>query len=115
MNYLARIFTWSGPLRGYEEYYCRFLRSRHHSFDVSGLPTQPEKGLDLAPIFVQLSLVNKPVQRMSTDPIKPPEASEESPREIWDYLGITKEHLVILGAPGSGKTTQFQQVAIELT
>ena len=115
---VMRILSWTGHFTkrmGYKRYYCRLLLSRHRSFDVSGLPTQPEKGLDLAPIFIQLCLVNKPVQRTSSDPIKPPEAFHEGPQEIWDYLRTTEEHLVVLGAPGSGKTTLLQHMTVELT
>ncbi len=116
-NLVTRLIAWGGNFFqtvGYKQRYRRSLLRAYRDFDVKGVPTQLEHGLELVSIFVEPLLVNKPVQRTSTDPTKPPDATQEGPKEIWDYLTTTKEHLVILGAPGSGKTTLLLHVVVVL-
>src|SRR6266446_6468381 len=76
----SHVITQRGGLiyrAGYKGRYLRYLSKRHDSLDVSGLPTQLEQGLELLPVFVELCLVNKPVQRTTADPIKPPETLQD--------------------------------------
>ena len=111
------IMPWRGGIirrAGYKRRYLRYLSKMHDYLDVSGLPRQLGQGLELMAVFIELSLVNKPVQQTTADPIKPPETLQDGRKEIWDYLSMTRKHLVILGAPGSGKTTLLRYVTVSL-
>ena len=99
---------------GYKRRYFRYLSTRFDNLDVSGLPRGLKQSLDLLPVFVELSLSNKPAHHATSDPIKPPETLLYGRKDIWDYLIKSGKHLVILGAPGSGKTTLLKYVAISL-
>lgn len=101
--------------RAYERRYRPRMIRECDVLDTTGLPAKPGRKFQLTNVFVEPYLVNKPIQRTSTDLLKPPDLTQSEPQTIWDYLEKTKEHLVILGVPGSGKTTLLRHVASEFS
>ena len=109
----ARLFS------GYRRYYLQHaIEFEHRNFDVKGLSTQNTYTLELEQVFVDLSLVPMAPHQASGDPIKsPPQALQSGRHSIWRYLqrqDSEPQHLAILGAPGSGKTTLVKHVALSL-
>ncbi|MBI3249183.1 MAG: NACHT domain-containing protein [Deltaproteobacteria bacterium] len=106
------------PFPRYRKRYLQHLIYRHRDFDVKGLSTQGVHTLELARVFVELSVDPQPIQKIATDPIRQlPELLREGQHTIWDYLRstpLTDQHLAIIGAPGSGKTTLLKHLVLVL-
>lgn len=97
--------------------YRRYLIAEHQVFDIKGLSTRPDRDLELKQVYVQLNVDPTPVHRASTDPIQVPNAPSPSSYDIWRYLAekqLYSQHFVIVGAPGSGKTTLVKHLALSL-
>ncbi len=111
-----------GPVQevfsSYQRHYCEYLRYEHRDFDVKGLSTQGAYTLALEQVFVQLSMVPKPVHSIPTNPLlQVPEELRMGEHSIWDYLTsetLKQQQLAIIGAPGSGKTTLLKHIALTL-
>lgn len=95
--------------------YLEHLMYEHRTFDVKGLTTQGVFTLELEQVFVELGLVQQAVERISTDPLgKFPQTGLHGRGTVWEHLQISSQPLVIVGAPGRGKTTLLKHMAISL-
>jgi hypothetical protein len=96
----------------YRRYYLQFLQYRHRTFDVKGLSTTGTYNLDLEKVFVNLRIA--PEAAPTGHPVPPKGYERGSP--IWDFLNAPLlRNLVILGAPGCGKTTLLKFVTLTFT
>lgn len=112
-NSLAKLFS------GYKSYYLRHaIEFEHRNFDVKGLSTQNIYTLELQHVFVDLSLAPMAPHEATGNPIeKLPEALQAGRHSVWRYLEPLSgepQHLAVLGAPGSGKTTLMKHMALSL-
>lgn len=96
--------------------YYQHLIFRHRDFDVKGLSTQGVFTLELERIFVELTVSPQAYFRVSSNILSTsPETLPQGNHVIWDFLSSKNQSgkkLVILGAPGSGKTTLMKNVAL---
>ncbi len=102
---------------GYSKKYLQYLIYRHRDFDVKGLTTLGIYTLELELVFVELSIVPRPIHETSADPIHPVAEEVRGRRSIWDYLNaesLQEQHLAMIGAPGSGKTTLLKHLTLTL-
>ena len=83
---------------------------------MKGLSTQATFTLELEQVFVDLSLAPIAPHEASADMMrKLPKDLREGRHQIWDFLlagGREATKLVLLGAPGSGKTTLVKHLAL---
>ena len=101
----------------YLKYYQQSLIYAHRSFDIKGLKTQADRGLDLENVFVELSMARTPPHQTTADPLHVSKVPKEKQHSIWHYLTskeLKNDNLVIIGPPGSGKTTLLQHVTLSL-
>jgi hypothetical protein len=107
---------------GYRKRYLQYLRDLHLDDDLTGIPIRAPFSLPLADIFVDLSLVTRPLHSLSSDIVTASatttsaRVAESQRREtIWKHLyEDDRVLLAVVGAPGSGKTTLLRHVALTL-
>ncbi|MBK8905407.1 MAG: NACHT domain-containing protein [Anaerolineaceae bacterium] len=98
--------------------YLKDLYFQHRNFDVKGIAAPGEATLNLAHVFVDVGLAPTR-QTVSANPIPAlrKNGSEER-HSIWRFLLRQEEYppnLVVLGAPGTGKTTLLKHITLTLT
>src|SRR5260370_29406076 len=104
-------------LSGYGRHYRHYFWYEHRDLDVKGLSTIGTWTLDLKEVFVDLRIESKPAHQASVDPLALPQALREGNHSIWEYLWapqLKTHHFVILGPPGSGKTTLMKHLGLTL-
>jgi hypothetical protein len=108
----------------YPRHYRHFLFSMHRDVDLRGLTTSGAYALPMEEIFVDLSLMPRPLHEIPTGPVAEPYEKEAVPsakepdplrRSIWETLDRYPEApLAVLGPPGSGKTTLLRHITLVL-
>lgn len=109
----------------YRKRYLQYLCELHYNDDLTGIPIRAPFSLPLAQVYVDLSLVNQPIHRLSSDlmwaqngtPVEcePPLSFGSRRKTIWHYIPDRKRIiLAIVGGPGSGKTTLLRHVTVTL-
>lgn len=98
--------------------YLKDLYFQHRNFDVKGIAAPGEATLNLAHVFVDVGLAPTR-QTVSANPIPAlRKAGAEERHSIWRFLLRQEEYppnLVVLGAPGTGKTTLLKHITLTLT
>ncbi len=94
--------------------YSQQLIYEHRVFNVRGLRTKGTFTIELQQVFVDLRIASaRNLQDANFDPISLKELAGTRP--LWDFLRSSKGNknvLAIIGAPGCGKTTMLQHVAL---
>jgi energy-coupling factor transporter ATP-binding protein EcfA2 len=104
-------------LSRYRRQYYRYLIYQHRDFDVKGLSTQGTYTLELEQVFVELRIDSPVTQLASENPFQLSQTLLEGSHSIWDYLAsaaISNQHLVIIGPPGSGKSSLLKHIVLTL-
>ncbi len=99
----------------YDHHYRKYFHSEHRNLDVKGLGTQGPYALDLKRIFVELGIDPTSTDQVSPNPLRLPGTLLEGSHTICDYLQaqqIQDQHIVVLGAPGNGKTTLLKHLGL---
>jgi NACHT domain/Sulfatase-modifying factor enzyme 1 len=101
--------------------YYRYYRQQtiyvHRGFNVKGLSAQGPHALDLEHVFVDLSLDPKTVGDASGNLLRVPDELSRGAHAVWEWLAapaLSSNHFVLLGAPGTGKSTLLQHIALTL-
>src|SRR5262249_8583798 len=92
-----------------------YFHYEHRDLDVKGLGTQGTYTLDLEHVFVELRVDATTAHQAAVNPLRLPPALLEGSHNIWDYLQaqqVQDQHIVVLGAPGNGKTTLLKHLGI---
>lgn len=100
--------------------YKQAVYYEHRFFNVKGLRTQGNFTLELDKVFVELRIsptINYQTGQLNLLGIKELEGS----KPVWDFLNVAQQQqpqfapaFAIIGAPGSGKTTLMQYIALSL-
>ncbi|WP_353573050.1 NACHT domain-containing protein, partial [Candidatus Albibeggiatoa sp. nov. BB20] len=95
----------------FQKAYHQQLVYSHRVFNVRGLRTKGTFTLEVERVFVALRITHTNIQQANFDPILSKDL--EGSHEIWGFLRRDDlSVLVIIGAPGCGKTTLLQYLTL---
>ncbi len=101
---------------GFRRRYLKHVIYEHRYVNARGLRTQGAFRIRLEKVFVELRIAPNSAHRANVDMLSGSVFSGNKP--IWDFLQVLVRQeaaaLAILGAPGCGKTTLIQSIALVL-
>lgn len=102
---------------GFHRHYNKHIIYEHRVFNVRGLRTMGTFTIELEQVFVELRIApSTNIHQANFDPVSAKKLAGNRP--IWDFLQLKKPQerrvLAIIGAPGCGKTTLLQHIALTL-
>lgn len=98
----------------YGHRYREFFYEMYRDLDMKGISIRGAFTLELEQVFVDVRLDPVVPEYASTDLFRLPIELQMGNPDFWDYLLLLNRHLVILGAPGSGKTTMLKHLGLSL-
>jgi energy-coupling factor transporter ATP-binding protein EcfA2 len=115
LSWPSWLLSMSGYFRDYQQHFLR----KHRFLDLKGLETHGPFALELASIFIEPHLgLPKLAGRVSSGILhQVPQALPEGPGTVWTFLQDESwrfYHMVLIGTPGSGKTTILQHLGLSL-
>ncbi|MEU0523075.1 NACHT domain-containing protein [Streptomyces niveus] len=104
-----------GRLTRYERRYRRYLVARHSAGGIKGLTIQGARNPRLEDVFVDVSLRPSPLHQAQNVTLadaeqEVPDGERRSLQNILDQPGL--QPLVVIGAPGTGKTTLLEHTTV---
>jgi NACHT domain len=111
-DWVKRTVNWLNTPHDYEKRYRRWFIDQHNQFDIGGLTIYGPALPALDKIFVEMNFVQKPPHLISSGVFKTPKVPSTSQRPLSYF--ILEGHLVLLGQPGSGKTTVLKNQGVTL-
>ncbi|MDJ0568074.1 MAG: SUMF1/EgtB/PvdO family nonheme iron enzyme [Pleurocapsa sp. MO_192.B19] len=108
--------SWLSRPRGFKKRYYEHLIYKYRSYRTQGLKTKGPFSLDLEKIFVPLRLLPESASKISSALIQ--RQTKEGKLELWNLLekrlpeDLVFKPIVIIGAPGTGKTTLMEHVSL---
>jgi len=116
LDKLVRMPIFDSTLKKYLEH----LYYLHRNLDVKGLTTQGPYTLELERVFVDLRMVTMPSHKISLNPIR--QESKEFRKDRYTIFELLKarknqsisRNIVIIGAPGTGKTTLLKHIVLSI-
>jgi hypothetical protein len=105
----------------FEPDYFRMLQYQNRDFDIKGLSTQTVHSLELEQVFVDLSLKPQAIHKAAIGPVQnEPSDIRSGTYSLWKMLKFLEREekgpkLVVIGPPGSGKTTLMRHITMVLT
>ncbi len=109
----TRLYMWK-----YQSDYFEYLRTRYQNVSTKNLISGPSYPLALEQVYIRPILASITIDQASSNLVQSPKALRNSGYSVWDCLTsqpMVSEHLVILGAPGIGKSTLLQDIVLTLT
>ncbi|MGY1941651.1 sugar transferase [Nocardia gipuzkoensis] len=102
-------------LTRYGRYYLRTVVSENRYVELQGVSTRGPHVLEMADVFVRLTLSGGPTNKLSPNPLSYGSTAANDSFDIWHWVSRTTSvggsALALIGPPGSGKTTLLRHVA----